>query len=147
MAILAFAAAVLAAAAFGAQFEPGGWYAALAKPAWTPPAWVFAPVWTVLYVLIALAGWLAWRADAGRAAIGAWIVGLALNGAWSWLFFGLHRIGWALADISLLIATIALFITATWRTSRAAALLFVPYLAWVSFAAALNLAIWRLNAG
>ena len=143
--IVPFVLLTLAAAAMGAQFRPGAWYAALQKPAWTPPGWLFGPVWTVLYVMIALAGWIAWRRQGWSAATGLWLVALAANGAWSWLFFGRQAIGAALVDILVLWLAIAAFIVATWRASRSASLLFVPYLAWVSFATALNAAIWRLN--
>lgn len=139
-----FIAAVAAAAAFGAMFMPGAWYAELVKPAWTPPNAVFGPVWTVLYVMIAVAGWLAWQAGA-RAALAAWVVALALNAAWSWLFFGRQLIGVALADITLLWCAIALFIGLAWKPARWAAVLFIPYLLWVGYASALNLQIWRLN--
>ncbi len=143
--IVPFVLLTLAAAAMGAQFRPGAWYVALQKPAWTPPGWLFGPVWTVLYVMIALAGWIAWRRQGWSAATGLWLVALAANGAWSWLFFGRQAIGAALVDILVLWLAIAAFIVATWRASRSASLLFVPYLAWVSFATALNAAIWRLN--
>jgi tryptophan-rich sensory protein len=134
-------------AAFGGQFTPGEWYAALEKPAWNPPSWVFAPVWTVLYALMAVAGWWVWRSgEPGRgAAFGAFALQLVLNGAWSWLFFGLHLPGAAFAEIVALwlaiLATVVLF----WRLRPLAGTLLVPYLAWVTFAAALNLALWRLN--
>lgn len=147
-------------AAFGGQFVPGEWYAALAKPAWNPPAWVFAPVWTLLYAMMAVAGWLVWRSgevarsgsaiEAGQGpsrslALGVFVLQLGLNGAWSWLFFGLHRPGLALAEIVVLwlaiLATTVLF----WRRRPLAGALLVPYLIWVAFAAALNFALWRLN--
>lgn len=132
-----------AVAAFGAQFAPGTWYAALPKPSWTPPNWLFGPVWTVLYIAIAVAGWLVWRAGVGLA-LGFWLAGSAFNGLWSWLFFGLHLIGLALADIVLLWMTILAFILTAWSPARVAALLFLPYLAWVTYAALLNFAIWRM---
>lgn len=146
VAILVLFLVVTAAVAAGAaQFSPGDWYASRAKPTWTPPNGVFAPVWTVFYVAIAVAGWLVWRARDGGAALALWVTGLILNGLWSWLFFGLHAIGWALLDIGLLWVSIIGFIVVAWPRSRAAALLFLPYLAWVSYAALLNGAIWRLN--
>ena len=146
VAILVLFLVVPAAVAAGAaQFSSGPWYASLAKPIWTPPNGVFAPVWTVLYVAIAVAGWLVWRARDSGAALALWVTGLILNGLWSWLFFGLHAIGWALLDIGLLWVSIIGFIVVAWPRSRAAALLFLPYLVWVSYAALLNGAIWRLN--
>ena len=143
--LVLFLVATAAVAAVAAQFAPGVWYAALAKPSWTPPNGVFAPVWTILYAAIAVAGWLVWRARDNAAALAIWVTGLILNGLWSWLFFGLHAIGWALLDIGLLWVSIIGFILAAWSRSRPAALLFLPYLAWVSYAALLNGAIWRLN--
>lgn len=148
-ALAVFLALTAAAASFGALFRPGAWYQGLAKPAWTPPNVVFGPVWTVLYIMIAVAGWLAWRANSrGRsAALVLWAVALALNAAWSWLFFGQHAIGWALVDIGMLWTAILAFVVVASQPARVAAWLFVPYLAWVSYATALNLAIWLMNRG
>lgn len=123
------------------------WYPTLAKPVWTPPNWLFGPMWTTLYVLMAVAGWRVMRDDGvvrGRAAR-LWWVQIALNAAWSPLFFGAHLIAVAAVVIIALWITLALFIRASWRTHRAAAWLFVPYIAWITLASALNLAIWRLN--
>lgn len=139
-----FVVAVAAAATFGAQFMPGEWYRNLAKPSWTPPNWLFAPVWTTLYVMIALAGWLAWRADA-QASLGFWTAQLILNALWSWIFFGQKLLGMALLDIVCLLASIVGFFVTAWSRSRTASLLFVPYLLWVSFASALNAAVFYLN--
>ncbi len=143
-------AVTFAAAWAGARFMPGEWYAALAKPWWNPPNWIFGPVWTVLYVLMAVAAWLVWRqagfAGAG-AALGLFLVQLALNALWSYLFFGLHRIDWALADILALWAAILAVLVLFWRVQAAAGTLLLPYLAWVSFATVLNFALWRLNRG
>ncbi len=133
------------AAVWGSQFKPGPWYAALAKPEWTPPNWLFAPVWTVLYVMIAVAGWLVWRAEGLRATLAVWGVQLALNAAWTWTMFDQHRIGAALVNILLLWLAICAFILLSWNVSRWAAYLFVPYWIWVSYASALNFAIWRLS--
>ena len=144
MPFLVFLLLAGAAGACGAAFPPGAWYAALAKPAWTPPNVVFGPVWATLYVMIAVAGWLVWRTG-DRKALAIWGSGLSLNAVWSWLFFGRHAIGWALVDIVLIWLSIAAFIIWTWSRERRASLLFLPYLAWVSLAIALNAAIWRLN--
>jgi benzodiazapine receptor len=136
------------AAGFGAQFQPGEWYAQLVKPSWTPPNWVFAPVWTVLYLLMAIAAWLVWRPQgfaAARLALILFQVQLGLNALWSWLFFGQQRPGLAVIDITLLWLAILLTLLAFWRRDSFAGLLLLPYLAWVSYAAALNFAIWRLN--
>lgn len=140
-----FAVLTVMASLFGTQFMPDAWYAGLAKPTWTPPNWIFGPVWTVLYVMIALAGWFAWRAMGFGAAVIVWGVQMALNGAWSFLMFGQKNIGAALADIALLWLAIAAFIALTARRVPKAAALFAPYLLWVSFASALNFAIWKLN--
>lgn len=148
--LMLFLVVCFGVAAWAGQFTPGAWYAGLEKPSWNPPAWVFAPVWTALYALMAVAGWLVWRQPGRltlrRLALGAFAVQLVLNGAWSWLFFGLHRPGLALAEIVVLwlaiVATTLLF----WRVRPLAGGLLLPYLAWVSFAVALNAALWRLNA-
>lgn len=145
---LFFFALTFAVAFFGARFQPGSWYAALDKPSWTPPNAVFGPVWTLLYVLMALAAWLVWKRlgwRAGALPLGLYFGQLALNGAWSWLFFGAHLPGWAFADIVLLWLAIVATAVAFWPASRAAALMLMPYLVWVSYAAALNLALWRMN--
>jgi translocator protein len=137
---------VLAAVLFGSQFTPGGWYAALDKPSWTPPGWLFGPVWSVLYLMIAIAGWLVWqKREVTKVPVIFWAAQLLLNAAWSYLFFGLHQPGLAFVEIMVLLATILGFIGAAWPVSRAAALLFLPYAAWVAFAAFLNFSIWRLN--
>lgn len=125
---------------------PGEWYAGLRKPQWTPPNWLFAPAWTVLYIAVAVAGWLVWR-NRRRvdAALMLWGLQLATNAAWSWLFFGLHRPGLALLDILAMLGLIVGFIDAARHINRTAALLFVPYALWVTFAGALNCAIWLMN--
>lgn len=137
---------VIAVAYFGSRFAPGEWYQGLAKPAWTPPNWLFGPAWTLLYALMALAAWKVWIAS--RRIDGALVVygtQLVLNGLWSWLFFGLQRIDLALIDIVALWLMIVITIILFRRRDRLAAALLWPYLAWVSFAAALNFEIWRLN--
>ena len=146
--LLGFIAACFLAALTGAAFRPGEWYERLAKPAWRPPNRLFAPVWTVLYLTIAVSGWLVWReAGFAGAALPLAVYGLqlVLNAAWTPLFFGLHRPDLGFLDIALvwlsIVATIALF----YPLHAWAALLLLPYLAWVMFAAALNFAIWRLN--
>lgn len=144
--LVIFIAVVAAAAATGARFEPGDWYAQLAKPPWTPPSWLFAPVWTVLYIMIAIAGWRVWRSAGSKSpALFVWVLQLLLNTLWSWLFFGLHRPGIALLDLSLLLVCIVAFIALAFQHSRLASWLFVPYLLWVAFAGALNLSIVLRN--
>jgi translocator protein len=144
--LVVFLALVAAAAIFGAQFSPGGWYEDLRKPSWRPPNAAFGPVWTVLYVGIAIAGWRVWRRT-GRIVIALiiWGAQLLLNAWWSLLFFGLHRPDLALVDIIALLLLILAFIFVARRHSRLASWLFVPYAAWVGFASALNYAILRLN--
>ena len=144
--LLGFLALTFAAAACGALFQPGDWYATLEKPSWNPPNWVFGPVWTVLYITIAFAGWWAWRtgqegapAEKVRIALTFWGCQLLANALWSWLFFGLHRPAWALLEILILWLLILGTVRSFWGLSRGAALLLLPYLGWVSFA------LWWLN--
>ena len=141
-----FLLVVVAAAGFGAQFSPTTWYESLAKPSWTPPNAVFGPVWTILYVGIAVAGWLVWRrTERFVLPLVLWIAQLVLNAWWSLLFFGLHRPDIALVDIVVLLVTIIGFAITARRFSAAASALFIPYAMWVGFATALNFAIVRLN--
>lgn len=137
------------AAAIAGQFAPGPWYEGLAKPAWTPPGAVFGPVWTLLYGMMAIAAWLVWvREGFGGASgpLGLFGVQLALNVAWSWIFFGLQRPGIAALEIVVLWTAILATTVAFWRVRHIAGALLLPYLAWVTFAVALNVEIWRLNA-
>ena len=134
------------AAALGAQFAPGEWYASLRKPPWNPPGWIFGPVWTLLYAAMAVAAWRVWRAGGARPALAAYGVQLVLNAAWSWLFFGLRRPDLAFAEILLLWGAILVTMILFLRKDRPAGLLMAPYLAWVSFAAILNFTLWRMNA-
>jgi tryptophan-rich sensory protein len=152
LALAGFIALCLAVGATGGAVTAtsvGTWYAALEKPAFNPPDWVFAPVWTTLYVLMALAAWRVWlrgdEAPAARPALGLWALQLALNLTWSFLFFGARSIGAALAEIAVLLAAIIATLVLSWRVDRAAGWLLVPYAAWVAFAAVLTAAIWRLN--
>lgn len=131
--------------AIGFFTAPGEWYAGLAKPPFNPPNWLFGPVWTLLYVLIAIAGWLVWRRQSGSTAMTLWWVQLALNFLWSPVFFAVQSIGGALAVISALLVTILALIALAWREHRTAALLFLPYAAWVAFATVLNASILMLN--
>ena len=127
---------------------PGEWYATLRKPSWNPPPWIFGPVWTALYLMMATAAWLVWRRGgwAGqRRALTLYLVQLALNAAWTPLFFGLKMPGLAFAEILLLLAAIVATALAFRRVSKGAAALLVPYMAWVSFAAFLNYTLWSLN--
>lgn len=142
--------ACFAAAAIGAiaSSNAGGFYQQLALPAWAPPGSWFGPVWTVLYALMAIAAWLVWRTGGFRHAGGAlllFIVQLAVNALWTWLFFG-WRLGMlALVEIILLWVLILMTMAAFWRVNKTASILLAPYLLWVSFATALNYAIWQAN--
>jgi benzodiazapine receptor len=139
----------LAAGWFGSRFLPGEWYASLAKPSWNPPSAVFAPVWSTLYVLMGIAAWLVWRRagfTGAPVALGLFLLQLVLNALWSYIFFGLHQPGLAFVDIVALWLVILGTTVAFWRVSVAAGVLLLPYLCWVSFASALNLRLWQLNA-
>lgn len=131
--------------ALGFLTAPGEWYAGIAKPAFNPPAWLFGPVWTVLYILIAIAGWRVWQRDRSGWPMTLWWAQLALNFLWTPVFFAAHQIGLALVVILLMLAAILAFIVTAWRLDRVAAWLFVPYAAWVAFASLLNGSIWMLN--
>jgi tryptophan-rich sensory protein len=125
------------------------WYPTLVKPSFNPPAWVFGPVWTLLYVMMGIAAFLVWRkgldADGVRVALTIFAVQLALNGLWSILFFGLQAPGWALAEIILLWISIGITTVFFWRVIPSAGALLLPYWAWVSFASVLNASLWWLN--
>ena len=143
-AILIFIAVFITACS-GAVFKPGDWYMSLNKPSWTPPGWVFPIVWTVLYIMIAYSGWLIWQAEGFGAVFALWIVQLVLNAAWSWLFFGRRRMDQAMVDVCAMWILIAAYIILAASVSSLAALLFVPYLIWVTIAAALNWRVWQMN--
>jgi tryptophan-rich sensory protein len=141
----------LAAGALGSlatASSVGTWYRQIEKPEWTPPSAVFGPVWTVLYVTMGVALWMVWRDGRGprwRVAVAVFAAQLSINVAWSFLFFGLRSPGWALIDIVLLWLAIVATIVTFFRIRAAAGGLLVPYLLWVTYAGALNLAIWRMN--
>jgi translocator protein len=145
--LAAFAAAVALTALIGGLAVTGARleYAALDRPAWAPPGWLFAPVWTLLYPTIALAGWLVWRRTGLSSALVPYAVQLVLNAIWTPIFFGAGAYGLAALDIVVLWCAIGATLVAFGRVHRGAALLLLPYLAWVAFAAALNLAIWWGN--
>ncbi len=150
IAFLGFLAACLAAASTGIVFRPGRWYASLNQPSWRPPDALFGPVWLVLYIMIATAGWLVWR-EAGLAGaalpLAVYALQLVLNGLWSWLSFGLRRLDLAFFEMAALWLSILATILAFRPLSETAAWLLVPYLAWVSFALFLNFTLWRMNPG
>lgn len=149
--LVLFVTVCFAAAAIGGALTAQSvdtWYQGLAKPTWNPPDWLFGPVWTLLYLLMGVAAWLVWRRSGftkGRAALLLFAVQLALNVVWSGLFFAARAPGLALAELVVLWIAIAATLVAFARHSRVAAALMAPYLAWTTFAAALNFAIWRLN--
>jgi len=139
-----------ATAALGAvaSINARGFYQQLERPFWSPPGWVFGPVWTLLYTLMAIAAWLVWRAggwNGARRALALFALQLAFNALWSWLFFAWHLGALAMLDILLLWATLLAMVLSFRRWSGVAAWLMVPYLAWVAFAAALNLFVWQAN--
>ena len=143
--VVCFVAAAIGGAA---SVQAGPFYTQLVRPEWAPPASLFGPVWTVLYALMAIAAWLVWRVNgfrAARVALTLFLVQLALNALWSWLFFGWHRGGLAFADIVVLWALIVATVIAFWRIRPWAGALLLPYLLWVSFASALNYSVWQLN--
>jgi benzodiazapine receptor len=146
-ALLTFAAAALGAVA---SANASAFYAELAQPSWAPPAWLFGPVWSVLYASMAVSAWLVWRRAGfagARTALALFIAQLAANALWSWLFFAWHRGGLAFAEVLVLCCLIVATIASFQRIDRLAAVLLYPYLAWSTFAAALTFVIWRLNPG
>jgi tryptophan-rich sensory protein len=143
-----FCGIVFSAALSGALFGPSQWYRDLKKPSWQPPDWLFGPAWTFLYILIAIAGWRVWSAaEPGAALVPMAVFGvqIVLNAAWSWLFFGLKRMTWALYECAALWVSIALMIAVFAPIDSLAAVLLAPYLAWVTFAGFLNWTMIRLN--
>ncbi len=126
----------------------GNWYQTLERSALSPPDWVFGPVWTTLFIFMAVAGWRVWRqqvSQARRQALFVYGLQLALNLIWSFLFFGLQQIGWSLAEIVVLLLVILVNTVLFWRLDRPAGVLFVPYAAWVSYATILTGTLWVLN--
>jgi tryptophan-rich sensory protein len=147
--LLFFILVTVAVGASASTFtEPNieGWYAGLSHPSFAPPNWVFAPVWTTLYVLMAVAAWRVWRVAGTRSLeMAIYALQLIFNFAWSAIFFAAHQIGLAFVEICVLVALILATMILFWRRDRLAGLLFLPYLAWTSFAAFLTYAFWTLN--
>jgi tryptophan-rich sensory protein len=144
--LAAWLVAAFVPAAIGAPFPAPEWYRALDKPAWSPPPWLFAPVWTLLYATIGIAAWLVDRSrPMSRVVLGLFALQLALNALWTPIFFGLRRPFAAFVEIVAMWAAILATVVAFARTRLAAGLLLLPYLVWVTFAALLNAAIWRRN--
>lgn len=139
---------LVAAAGASASLQAGDFYAELARPDWAPSAAVFGPVWTVLYAMMAVAAWLIWKQRGirlARIALAVFVLQLVLNGLWSWLFFAWKQGALSFLDIALLWVLIAATLVLFWRVRPLAGMLLVPYLAWVTFASALNYQIWQLN--
>lgn len=152
MGLLGWLAVAFAAAAVGAvaSIEASAFYAQLTQPAWAPPASVFGPVWSALYTLMGIAAWLVWREQGARnlkPALALFVIQLAVNALWSWLFFAWHKGGYAFAEMLVLVALIVITIGLFWRIRRLAAILMMPYLAWVCFASVLTWAVWQANPG
>jgi benzodiazapine receptor len=148
--LLAWLALCFMTAAIGAaaSVQAGPFYMQLVRPEWAPPPGVFGPVWSVLYAMMGIAAWLVWRRagfHAARTALLLFMIQLAVNALWSWLFFGWHRGALAFLDILLLWTLIAATVISFWRVRPLAGALLLPYWLWVSFAAALNHAVWQLN--
>ena len=143
--VVSFAASAVGAVA---SIQAKSFYSQLVQPAWAPPSWLFGPVWTLLYALMAIAAWLVWRSGGfriNRIALSFFLVQLALNALWSWLFFAWHRGALSFADIVLLWVLIVATLFSFWRVRHLAGTLLIPYLLWVSFASVLNYSVWQLN--
>ncbi|HTU66681.1 MAG TPA: TspO/MBR family protein [Steroidobacteraceae bacterium] len=150
LALIGWLLLTTAAGAIGAiaSIDAAQFYSALNRPPWAPPPGVFGPVWTLLYMAMGVAAWLVWRERGfarARGALGLFLAQLAVNALWSWLFFAWHRGAAAFVDIVVLLALIVATIVSFAKIRRAAALLLVPYLAWVAFATALNYSVWQRN--
>jgi len=148
LALVLWVLVALAAGWIGSNFMPGEWYSSLAKPSWNPPSSVFAPVWTVLYILMGVAAWLVW-CEVGfagaRVALSLFVIQLMLNSLWSYLFFGLQKPSVAFVEILILWCAILATLVSFWKVRPGAGALLIPYLCWVSFASALNYQLWSLN--
>ncbi|GAA4227080.1 tryptophan-rich sensory protein [Sagittula marina] len=140
-----FLASCLAVGATGGLFPPGSWYDRLAKPSWTPPNWLFPVAWTTLYLCMSFAGARAAMAPDNVVALALWSLQIALNGLWTPVFFGLHRMKAGLIVLSGLWIAVAACLVALWEVDQIAGMLFAPYLTWVTVAWALNFSVWRLN--
>jgi tryptophan-rich sensory protein len=140
---------VIVTAAVAGQFVGGDWYFTMSKPAWNPSAMLMASIWAVLYVLMAVSAWMVWDSmrELARVALGWWGLQLLLNIGWSWMFFGLHRIGWALAVISLWLLVVVIVIRTFRPVRQEASALMMPLAAWLIFVWVLNFYQWHLNGG
>jgi tryptophan-rich sensory protein len=145
--LLTFTAAAIGALA---SANAGAFYSELSRPSWAPPGWIFGPVWSALYALMAIAAWRVWRVrgfTGARSALVLFVAQLAANALWSWLFFVWRQGGLAFAEVLLLWCLIVATLVSFWRISGLAAALLAPYLAWVTFASALTFTVWKLNPG
>lgn len=140
-----FVIVTFCAPAIGAFAPPGDWYLTLQKPSWNPPAWVFGPVWTLLYFAMATAAWRVWRKHGWGLPVGWYGIQLVFNAAWTPVFFGAHEIGWALVVILLLWITAMSTTWVFYKADKAAGIMMVPYILWLSFATFLNFTLWQLN--
>lgn len=143
--VLCFSASAIGAFA---SIQAQSFYGGLVQPSWAPPGWLFGPVWTILYAMMAIAAWLVWRQGGFKTnpkALWLFLIQLALNALWSWLFFAWQQGLWSFVNITILWLFILLTILAFWRINKLSGALLIPYLAWVSFATGLNLAMWQLN--
>ena len=147
LALTGFIVVTFCAPLLGVFAMPDLWYEALNKPTWNPPPWIFGPVWSLLYLMMAIAAWLVWRRVGFQRPLSLYFTQLALNAAWTPIFFGAHELGWALAEIILLWLAILLTMRGFFRVSKPAGWMLAPYLAWVTFAAFLNFTLWRMNPG
>jgi len=143
--LFGFLLVTFCAPALGAFSTPDQWYWTIEKPSWNPPGWVFGPVWTFLYITMAVAAWLIWKNQGWSKAVGLYGIQLVFNAAWTPVFFGAHQIGWALVVIMGLWLAAMLTTVAFFRVSRCAGFLMVPYMVWLSFATILNFTLWQLN--
>ncbi len=149
LALIGWLALTFSASVTSVFVKTDGWYADLAKPAWNPPSWVFGPVWTTLYIMMAVGAWLVWQRGGWKAQRGPltlYLVQWSLNALWTPLFFGLQRPGLAFAEILVLAAAIYGTLVVFWRVRPVDGALLVPYALWTSFAAVLNFTLWRMNA-
>jgi translocator protein len=145
LALAGFLFVTFCAPALGAFSMPGDWFAALHKPSWNPPSWIFGPAWTLLYTLMAVAAWLVWQKIGFARPLGLYFIQLALNASWTPVFFGAHAMGWALLVIIAMWIAILATLLSFRNVSSLAGWLMVPYQLWVTFATVLNFTLWRLN--
>jgi len=146
IALLAFLVLVLGGGTvIGTSFMPGEWYGALEKPVFNPPNWLFGPVWTVLYIMIAIVGWRTWNRDYRGRAMQLWFAQLAVNFIWTPVFFGAHLTWFGFVIIATLNLLVVLFVILSWSKDRVSSVLMIPYLAWIAFAALLNFSLGWLN--